>query len=87
VAFYGLGLNSSVILTTIGFGNYTAGADVNTNAYQSIYNSSVGNIILAVGGLIPGYYATMLLVDKWGRKPIQLMGFAMLTAIFICMGR
>lgn len=28
----------------------------------------------------------MLLIDKWGRKPIQLMGFAMLTAIFICMG-
>lgn len=54
--------------------------------YQSVYNSSVGNIILAVGGLIPGYYFTMLFIDKWGRKPIQLMGFAILTAIFIVMG-
>ena len=44
-------------------------------------------IILAVGGLIPGYWATFLLIDSWGRKPIQLMGFAMLTALFIIMGK
>jgi len=36
--------------------------------------------------LIPGYYATFFLIDVWGRKPIQLMGFAMLTIIFVIMG-
>ncbi|EIW69559.1 phosphate:H+ symporter [Tremella mesenterica] len=85
VAFYGLGLNSSVILKTIGFGTYTGGTK-SFNIYQSLYNVSVGNIILAVGGLIPGYYFTMALVDSWGRKPIQLMGFSVLTVIFVCMG-
>nr|ODN89126.1 phosphate:H+ symporter [Cryptococcus depauperatus CBS 7841] len=86
IAFYGLGLNSSVILTTIGFGSSTKLPTKQENIYQTLYNASVGNIILAVGGLIPGYYFTMAFVDRWGRKPIQLMGFIILTIIFICMG-
>ena len=51
-----------------------------------MYNVSVGNLILAAAGLIPGYWATFLLVDSWGRKPIQIMGFTMLTILFIIMG-
>jgi PHS family inorganic phosphate transporter-like MFS transporter len=35
--------------------------------------------------LIPGYYATFLFIDWWGRKPIQLMGFIVLTIVFITM--
>ncbi|ELU40981.1 inorganic phosphate transporter [Rhizoctonia solani AG-1 IA] len=85
VAFYGLGLNSSIVITAIGFGNST-----NTNkqigAYESLRNVCVGNLILSAGGLIPGYWVTFLFVDSWGRKPIQLLGFTMLTIIFICMG-
>lgn len=86
IAFYGLGLNSATILKTIGFGSYTAGANKNINMWQTMFNTSVGNIILAVGGLIPGYYFSMAFVDSWGRRPIQLMGFALLTIIFVCMG-
>jgi PHS family inorganic phosphate transporter-like MFS transporter len=85
IAFYGLGLNSSTILATIGFGSYTGGSK-QLQMYQTLYNVSVGNIILAVGGLIPGYYFTFAFVDFWGRKPIQLMGFVLLTIIFCCMG-
>ena len=36
-------------------------------------------IILSVAGLIPGYWVSFLFIDSWGRKPIQLMGFIMLT--------
>jgi PHS family inorganic phosphate transporter-like MFS transporter len=36
-------------------------------------NVSVGNIILSVAGLIPGYWVCFLFIDSWGRKPIQLM--------------
>ncbi|KAK4687221.1 MFS transporter, PHS family, inorganic phosphate transporter, partial [Tremellales sp. Uapishka_1] len=86
IAFYGLGLNSSVILKTIGFGSYSKGTTPQTNVYQTLYNVSVGNLILAVGGLIPGYWFSFALIDFWGRKPIQLMGFTLLTIIFICMG-
>lgn len=86
IAFYGLGLNSSTILTTIGYGSYTKGASKQINMYQSLHNVAVGNIILSLGGLLPGYYFSFFLIDSWGRRPIQLMGFAILTAIFICMG-
>ncbi|RSH80816.1 Inorganic phosphate transporter pho84 [Saitozyma podzolica] len=85
IAFYGLGLNSSTILATIGFGTYTKGTK-QQNMYQTLYNVAIGNIILSVGGLLPGYYFTMAFVDFWGRKPIQLMGFILLTIIFSCMG-
>ncbi|KAH8980882.1 phosphate permease [Lactarius akahatsu] len=84
IAFYGLGLNSSIVLTAIGFGTSPQGGSL--GVYQSLHNVSVGNIILAVGGLIPGYWASFLLIDSWGRKPIQLMGFTVLTALFIVMG-
>ncbi|KAL0252688.1 phosphate:H+ symporter [Cryptococcus tetragattii IND107] len=86
IAFYGLGLNSSTILSTIGFGSSTKLPTKQENIYQTLYNVAVGNIILAVGGLLPGYYFTMAFVDSWGRKPIQLMGFILLTIIFVCMG-
>ncbi|OXB38425.1 phosphate:H+ symporter [Cryptococcus neoformans] len=86
IAFYGLGLNSSTILSTIGFGSSTDLPTKQENIYQTLYNVAVGNIILGVGGLIPGYYFTMAFIDSWGRKPIQLMGFVLLTIIFVCMG-
>jgi PHS family inorganic phosphate transporter-like MFS transporter len=85
IAFYGLGLNSSTILATIGFGTYTKGTK-QLQMYQTLYNVAVGNIILSVGGLLPGYYFAMAFVDVWGRKPIQLMGFILLTIILCCMG-
>jgi len=84
IAFYGLGLNSSIVLAAIGFGSPTSSGGL--SVYQNLRAISIGNIILSVGGLIPGYYASLLLIDSWGRKPIQLMGFTMLTIIFSCMG-
>jgi len=84
IAFYGLGLNSSIVLTAIGFG--TSPKKGSPGVYQSLINVSVGNIILAVGGLIPGYWVSFFLIDSWGRKPIQLMGFSVLTVLFVIMG-
>jgi len=86
IAFYGLGLNNSIILQTIGFGKPPANLKGGAAIYQNLLNVSIGNMVLSVAGLIPGYYATFLLVDSWGRKPIQLMGFSMLTIIFVIMG-
>ncbi|KAG8992898.1 Inorganic phosphate transporter pho84 [Tulasnella sp. 427] len=85
IAFYGLGLNSSIILTAIGFGSSKA-TDANQKVYDNLFNTAVGNIIISVAGLVPGYWASFLVIDIWGRKPIQLMGFTMLLIIFIIMG-
>ena len=83
-AFYGLGLNSSIILQAIGFGN--AKSTGVRAVYDNLHNVCVGNLILSAAGLIPGYWVTFLFIDRWGRKPIQLMGFIMLTIIFVILG-
>jgi len=84
IAFYGLGLNSSIVLQAIGFGTpITKGSQ---GVYDNLKNICVGNLILAVGGLIPGYYFSFLFIDSWGRRNIQLMGFTLLTIIFVVMG-
>jgi len=86
IAFYGLGLNSSIILNAIGFGSAPANQTGNQKLYTTLYNQAVGNIILSIAGLIPGYWVSFIFIDIWGRKPIQLMGFAILTVIFVVMG-
>ncbi|KAK7051017.1 hypothetical protein VNI00_005129 [Paramarasmius palmivorus] len=85
VSFYGLGLNSGTILQAISFGvdeadqcNLPAGEAV----YNALRNVCIGNLILLTG-LIPGYWACFLVIDKWGRRPIQMMGFVVLTGLFI----
>lgn len=76
VAFYGVSLNNTLILGSIGWGG-------GSNVYHILYNLSVGNLILVCAGAIPGYWVTVALCDTIGRKPIQLMGFTLLT-IFFC---
>ncbi|KAJ7925077.1 phosphate transporter [Mycena leptocephala] len=77
VAFYALGLNASNILEAIEFD----GSDI----YHNLIHLCTGNLILSAG-LIPGYLVCYLFIDTWGRKSIQLMGFAVLTCLFIIMG-
>ena len=79
IAFYGLSLNSAKVLEII--------LGTNADAFENLHKIAVGNVILSVAGYIPGYWATFLVIDRWGRKPIQLMGFAVLTMLFIVMGR
>ncbi|KDE09185.1 hypothetical protein MVLG_00507 [Microbotryum lychnidis-dioicae p1A1 Lamole] len=85
VAFYGLGLNSSIILGAIGYGNVSSGTPQFIR-YQTLHNLSIGNIILSVAGLIPGYWVSFLFIDSWGRKPIQIMGFCFLVVTLSAMG-
>lgn len=81
VAFYGLGLNTSIILNAIGFAS-----PKNKFVYDTLYNQGIGNIILSCAGLIPGYWFSAATIDIVGRKPIQLMGFILLTIIFCILG-
>ncbi|KAK7035376.1 Urease [Paramarasmius palmivorus] len=82
IAFYGLGLNSSVILQAIGFGTpFTSGP---RGVFENLKNICVGNLILSAAGLIPGYWVCFLFIDSWGRKPIQLMGFASTDSDLTC---
>jgi PHS family inorganic phosphate transporter-like MFS transporter len=56
-------------------------------AYTSLLRISVANLVISVVALVPGYWISFLVIDKWGRKPLQYMGFLILTAIFLGMVR
>lgn len=79
VAYYGLGLNTAVILQAIGYAS-------STNLYHKLYNTAAGNLILVCAGSLPGYWFTAATVDTIGRKPIQLGGFFILTVLFCGIG-
>ncbi|ODV96452.1 hypothetical protein PACTADRAFT_40831 [Pachysolen tannophilus NRRL Y-2460] len=79
VAFYGLGLNTAVILQAIGFSS-------DANIYETLYNVCSGNLILICAGSIPGYWFTVFTVDIIGRKIITTCGFIIMTIIFCLIG-
>lgn len=92
--FLGINTNSNIIIQAIGFsGNFTTVKYLNetganqtnmtaiTDVYPVLFNNAVGNIILATLGLLPGYLVSVLTIDRIGRKPIQLIGFSVLTVI------
>jgi len=74
LAFYGLNLNQSIVLEAIGYGDKEG-----QTAYDSIWNKALGNLIIAGIGTVPGYWVSVLLIEKIGRKPIQLTGFAVIA--------
>ncbi|TFB01245.1 hypothetical protein CCMA1212_006880 [Trichoderma ghanense] len=79
LAYYGLGLNNSLVLSAIGYAN-------GRTLYHKLYNQAVGMIILACAGSIPGYWAAVFTIDSVGRKPLQFVGFLLLTVIFCVLG-
>ena len=64
IAYYGINLNQSIILTRIG---YAKGA----TPYETLWNLAVGNIIVQCAGYVPGYYVGIFLPDRIGRIPQQ----------------
>jgi MFS transporter, PHS family, inorganic phosphate transporter len=94
VAFYGLGLNSSSILTPAlltraGIGSPMTPSDLTTTLgiYESLLNIVIGSLVVCVAGLLPGYYASLFLIDVWGRRPIQFFGLAMSTVLLAILGK
>ncbi|KAJ3313617.1 hypothetical protein HDU76_002599 [Blyttiomyces sp. JEL0837] len=99
IAWYGLSLNSSVVLTLINFNGPTKTTFCRAigsrcaspiqpftppvSVWEYFYQRAVGNIIIVAAGSAPGYWVTVALIEKMGRKPIQIMGFAVITLILI----
>jgi len=69
--FYGINLNTSVVLEQIGYAGKTG------SSWEKIFNISTGNLIITALGFVPGYWVTILTVEYLGRKKIQLIGFLM----------
>jgi PHS family inorganic phosphate transporter-like MFS transporter len=75
VAFYGVNLNQSVILTDIGFAT-------GDTPYHYLLRNAEGNLIIAVAGYVPGYFLTIAFIELLGRKWIQIQGFLVTALMF-----
>ncbi|KAI6110677.1 major facilitator superfamily domain-containing protein [Pisolithus croceorrhizus] len=76
IAFYGINLNQNVVLQQIGYAGTTG------TPWEKLFKVSTGNIIITALGFVPGYYVSVLTIEKLGRKVIQFQGFLM-TALFL----
>ncbi|KAK0972981.1 Inorganic phosphate transporter pho84, partial [Friedmanniomyces endolithicus] len=75
IAFWGLGLNNSAILSAIGFSSAKI-------VYHSLQNTAVGNLILGLAGNIPDYLVSAATIDTLDRWPTQFGSSAILTVLF-----
>lgn len=51
VAFYGINLNSGIIIEAIGFSG-----SLQTDVWSALFKNAVGNVIIALMGTVPGYW-------------------------------
>ncbi|KAK3129090.1 hypothetical protein QOZ80_6BG0471410 [Eleusine coracana subsp. coracana] len=52
------------------------------NAFQEAFNVAKFQAIIAVASTIPGYFVAVLLIDRVGRRKLQMAGF-LLMAVFL----
>ncbi|TPX12504.1 uncharacterized protein E0L32_000681 [Thyridium curvatum] len=75
IAFYGVNLNQSTILSNLGFG---AGDTV----WETLFNTAKGNLIQVIAGYMPGYWLGIFLPDLIGRVRHQLLGCAIVSILY-----
>ncbi|KAI9310902.1 major facilitator superfamily domain-containing protein [Dichotomocladium elegans] len=75
IAFYGIGLNNAAILEAIGYSK-------KDTPFDTLWANTVGQIIITCLGSVPGYYFSVFFIERWGRRPIQILGFTMCTVLF-----
>ena len=85
IAFYGTGVYSAAVLAPI-FGNPFPShitATLSLSQFQSDLAKALflGAVPYLVG--FPGYFTAVALMDKLGRKIIQLQGFSMMAIIYV----
>lgn len=75
VAFYSQNLFQKDVFTAVGW-LPSAGK---MNALEEVYRIARAQALIAFFSTVPGYWFTVLLIDRIGRFVIQLMGFFMMT--------
>ncbi|CAL9008361.1 unnamed protein product [Prunus brigantina] len=56
------------------------------NAIEEVYLLSKAMLLIALAATVPGYWFTVFLIDKIGRKPIQLGGFLLMSIFMAVLG-
>lgn len=84
IVLYGINWNTENVLNAVGFGS---AAKITLNdAFTYNYKYSVGNLILAVMGALPGYWVGVGLIEIMGRKKLQIISFFGLFSLLITLG-
>ena len=79
MAFYGTTLNNSFILEHIGYGSAST-------LRGTIFNVAIGDTVLAGVFALPGYWIAVGLIDKVGRRFLQILGFAVMAFAYLVLG-
>ncbi|KAF7167784.1 hypothetical protein CNMCM6106_003227 [Aspergillus hiratsukae] len=75
IAFYGINLNQSIILSRIG---YSKGA----TPFESLWKLAIGNLIVQSAGYLPGYYVAIFLPDRIGRVRQQFWSYLIICVLY-----
>ncbi|XP_074316649.1 putative inorganic phosphate transporter 1-7 [Silene latifolia] len=75
IAFYSQNLFQKDIFSAVGW----IPPAQTMNAVHECYKIARAQTLIAIFSTVPGYWATVLLIDRIGRFTIQLMGFAFMT--------
>jgi PHS family inorganic phosphate transporter-like MFS transporter len=78
VVYYGHALFTGTVLGVIGFSSGKTGSQTEDQLAQL----ALGSLILAFIGL-PGYFVSVALINRVGRRPMQLGGFVAVGVLFI----
>ncbi|KAI5078812.1 hypothetical protein GOP47_0006483 [Adiantum capillus-veneris] len=56
------------------------------SAIDEVYRICKAQMLIALCSIIPGYWCTIALIDRIGRKPIQMQGFLMMGVLMLALG-
>jgi PHS family inorganic phosphate transporter-like MFS transporter len=77
ISFYSTSIFNPLILKQIGFA-----ASAGANAIAEVRVLALGNILIALVAAVPGYWVAVALIDRVGRRPLQMIGFAVMAVSF-----
>jgi predicted phosphate transport protein (TIGR00153 family) len=78
VSFYSTSIFNPLILKQIGFA-----ASAGSSVLDQVRRLALGNVLIALIAAVPGYWASVALIDRLGRRPLQMIGFGVMGAAFL----
>ncbi|RRT66195.1 hypothetical protein B296_00034699 [Ensete ventricosum] len=82
IAFYSQNLTQKDIFQAIHLTNKAK----NVNALREVFEISRAMFVVALLGTFPGYWFTVIFIEKLGRYLIQLIGFFMMSVFMLILG-
>ncbi|KAH6772611.1 phosphate transporter 1 [Perilla frutescens var. hirtella] len=81
IAYYSQNLFQKEIFTAVGW----LPAAKTMSALDEVFKISLSQFLIALCGTVPGYWATVFLIDRIGRFKIQMQGFFFMTVFMLAL--